>query len=57
MLMALSLAKKLGVKYGLQAFSLHPGAILTNLSSHLDWSTDMDGLCKWFHNLEIEQLY
>lgn len=46
MLMALSLAKKLGVKYGLQAYSLHPGAIMTNLSSHLDWNVDMEGLCR-----------
>lgn len=46
MLMALSLANKLGVKHGLQAFSLHPGAIMTNLGSHLDWNVDMEGLCK-----------
>lgn len=44
--MALSLANKLGVKHGLQAFSLHPGAIMTNLGSHLDWNVDMEGLCK-----------
>ncbi|KAJ5621163.1 hypothetical protein N7510_005147 [Penicillium lagena] len=46
MLMALSLATKLSVKYGLQAFSLHPGVILTtSLGDHLDWeNTDMEGL-------------
>jgi NAD(P)-dependent dehydrogenase (short-subunit alcohol dehydrogenase family) len=36
MLFAISLAKKLGSR-GLQAFSLHPGAILdTSLAKHLD---------------------
>ncbi|KAJ5180480.1 hypothetical protein N7492_003690 [Penicillium capsulatum] len=45
MLMARSLANKLGVKYGLLAFSLHPGVIFTNLGNHLDWEKeDMDGL-------------
>ncbi|KAK1968046.1 short-chain dehydrogenase/ reductase [Colletotrichum sublineola] len=34
-LMAISLAEKLGGK-GLLSFSLHPGAILTNLGTHLD---------------------
>ncbi|EFR01480.1 WW domain containing oxidoreductase [Nannizzia gypsea CBS 118893] len=38
-LFALSLAQKLGVKSGLQAFSLHPGAIFTNLGAHLDLET------------------
>ncbi|CAG8192423.1 unnamed protein product [Penicillium olsonii] len=40
MLMALSLASKLAHR-GLQAFSLHPGVIFTNLGSHLDWNTDV----------------
>ncbi|KAJ5392182.1 hypothetical protein N7509_007672 [Penicillium cosmopolitanum] len=45
MLMALSLANKLGIKHGLLAFSLHPGVILTNLGSHLDWDdVDVKGL-------------
>lgn len=45
MLMARSLANKLGIKHGLLAFSLHPGVISTNLSSHLDWEKgDMEGL-------------
>lgn len=36
MLFAISLAEKLG-SHGLQAYSLHPGAILeTSLGSHLD---------------------
>lgn len=44
--MALSLANKLGIKHGLLAFSLHPGVILTNLGSHLDWDdVDVKGLC------------
>lgn len=38
MLMALSLAEKLGSKRGLLAFSLHPGVILTNLAGHIDFS-------------------
>lgn len=37
MLMALSLAEKLGTKSGLLAFSLHPGVIFTNLGDHIDW--------------------
>ncbi|KAJ5120470.1 uncharacterized protein N7515_009858 [Penicillium bovifimosum] len=41
MLMALSLSSKLGTKYGLLAFSLHPGVIATNLGGHLDWSVDV----------------
>ena len=40
MLMALSLAEKLGAK-GLRAFSLHPGVIGTNLGGHLDWAVDI----------------
>lgn len=45
MLMARSLANKLGIKCGLLAFSLHPGVIFTNLSNHLDWEKgDMEGL-------------
>ncbi|KAJ5358742.1 uncharacterized protein N7496_011155 [Penicillium cataractarum] len=51
MLMALSLAKKLGVKYGLQAYSLHPGAIMTNLSLHLDWNVDMESLLSVYRQL------
>jgi hypothetical protein len=47
MLMALSLANKLSMKHGLLAFSLHPGVILTNLGSHLDWDdVDAKGLCR-----------
>ncbi|OOQ90841.1 putative short-chain dehydrogenase [Penicillium brasilianum] len=51
MLMALSLAKKLGVKYGLQAYSLHPGQIMTNLGSHLDWNVDMQDLLSVYRQL------
>ncbi|KAM0257663.1 hypothetical protein ACHAQJ_004227 [Trichoderma viride] len=39
-LMALSLAEKLGSKHGLTAFSLHPGVISTNLADHLDFSVE-----------------
>ncbi|KAL7629705.1 hypothetical protein AAE478_001228 [Parahypoxylon ruwenzoriense] len=37
MLMAVSLADKLTYKANLLAFSVHPGAVTTNLGSHLDW--------------------
>ena len=41
MLMALSLAEKLGPKKGLLAFSLHPGVIMTTtLGNHVDWSVE-----------------
>jgi len=39
-LTAASLASKLAAK-GLLAFSLHPGVISTNLSSHIDWTDDI----------------
>jgi hypothetical protein len=35
MLMAISLAEKLGSKHNLSAFSVHPGLVLTGLGSHL----------------------
>ncbi|KFZ23638.1 hypothetical protein V502_01881 [Pseudogymnoascus sp. VKM F-4520 (FW-2644)] len=44
MLMAISLAEKLGLKHKLLAFSLHPGVIWTNLSNHLDPNVAFDGL-------------
>ncbi|KAJ5183260.1 hypothetical protein N7492_000876 [Penicillium capsulatum] len=44
MLFAISLARKLGTKHNLQAFSLHPGVIWTNLGNHLDWSVELDEL-------------
>ncbi|OCK75776.1 NAD(P)-binding protein [Lepidopterella palustris CBS 459.81] len=43
-LMAVSLAEKLGPQRGLLAYSLHPGVIGTNLSNHLDWNVDFGGL-------------
>ncbi|KAH7024387.1 uncharacterized protein B0I36DRAFT_294989 [Microdochium trichocladiopsis] len=42
-LFALALARKLGSK-GLQAYSLCPGAYMTNLGRHLDWSETGDAL-------------
>ncbi|MCJ1359178.1 MAG: hypothetical protein MMC33_009178 [Icmadophila ericetorum] len=40
-LMAISLAEKLGPKQGLLSFSLHPGVIrTTSLGSHIDWTVD-----------------
>ncbi|RAH83875.1 putative short-chain dehydrogenase [Aspergillus japonicus CBS 114.51] len=44
MLFALSLAQKLGLKRNLQAFSLHPGVIFTNLDRDVDWSVGMKEL-------------
>lgn len=35
--MTKSLAKKLGPKHNLGAFSVNPGLILTKLGSHLKW--------------------
>lgn len=40
MLMAVSLAAKLGSKKGLVAVSLHPGVIATNLGRDVDWTSD-----------------
>ncbi|KAJ7693557.1 retinol dehydrogenase 13 [Mycena rosella] len=45
MLMAISLAEKLGPKHGLLAYSLHPGVILSsNLGNHIDWTADLSSL-------------
>lgn len=41
MLFAISLAQKLGVKHNLQAYSLHPGVIHTNLANHLDFASEL----------------
>lgn len=35
MLMAISLAEKLGSKHNLAAFSVHPGLVMTGLGNHL----------------------
>jgi hypothetical protein len=53
MLMALSLSLKLGTKYNLLAFSLHPGVISTNLGSHLDWNSDVRDLRMFPHCLAL----
>ncbi|KAI1085013.1 NAD(P)-binding protein [Whalleya microplaca] len=48
MLMALSLAKKLGSKHNLLAFSVHPGLVISNLGTHLelfgDNAADMESM-------------
>ncbi|KAL6901423.1 hypothetical protein GGI43DRAFT_433597 [Trichoderma evansii] len=45
MLMAVSLADKLGPTHGLTAFSVHPGVIATtNLAEHLDFAAELPGL-------------
>lgn len=46
MLVAISLAEKLGIKHNLLIFSLHSGVIWMNLADHLDMNTDFDGLRK-----------
>jgi NAD(P)-dependent dehydrogenase (short-subunit alcohol dehydrogenase family) len=51
MLMALSLAEKLGAK-GLRAFSLHPGVIGTNLGGHLDWAVDIPEMSMLIYYLQ-----
>lgn len=43
LLMAKYLAEKLGPR-GLQCYSLHPGAINTNLGAHIDWESSDDTL-------------
>ena len=44
--MALSLAKKLGAKSNLTAFSLNPGIVFTNLGSHFDLVKEFSGCRK-----------
>jgi len=56
MLMALSLAEKLGSK-NLLSFSLHPGAIMTNLANHLDFAADFAELRKFFSFLFWPSIY
>ncbi|KAI1252038.1 hypothetical protein MGN70_006610 [Eutypa lata] len=55
MLMAVSLAEKLGAKHNLSTFSVHPGLVITNLGSHLklfgDDASDMDSM------KEIDRLF
>jgi hypothetical protein len=40
MLMAISLAEKMGSKHNLLSFSLHPGVIGTGLGDHIDWNVE-----------------
>lgn len=48
MLMAVSLAERLGPKRGLLSFSLHPGTIMTtSLGTHIDWNKDYGTLRKY----------
>lgn len=47
--MALSLAKTLGPKHGLQAFSVHPGVNgETGIGSHCNWEVDYPALRKLY---------
>ncbi|KAI8933451.1 hypothetical protein NX059_010065 [Plenodomus lindquistii] len=46
MLMAISLAEKLGAKHNLLSFSLHPGVINTGLGNHIDWNVQFLALKK-----------
>ncbi|KAK2598886.1 hypothetical protein QQS21_005628 [Conoideocrella luteorostrata] len=52
MLMALSLAQKLGESRGLVSCSLHPGVIGTNLTSHLGSFDDLNAADKQLGNRE-----
>lgn len=54
MLMALSLAEKLGKARGLVSCSLHPGVIGTNLGSHLDWDVEGLNLSKSVMDLKLK---
>lgn len=48
MLMAISLAEKLGEKHGLLAFSVHPGTVGgTALGAHCDLEVDLPALSKF----------
>lgn len=48
-LMAVSLAEKLGRKHKLSAFSVNPGLVVSNLGSHLklfgEDTSDMQSMC------------
>jgi hypothetical protein len=44
MLMAISLADKLGSKHNLLSFSLHPGVIGTGLGDHINWNVEYHAL-------------
>lgn len=53
--MALSLAQKLGAKRNLTAFSLCPGIVMTNLSSHLDLGVDFKGCREYYTAFQFGQ--
>ncbi|KAI0387462.1 NAD(P)-binding protein [Hypomontagnella monticulosa] len=54
MLMAISLAEKLGPKHKLSAFSVHPGVVVSNLAGHLKLFGDDDSDMKAM--LEIDRM-
>ncbi|KAL2753165.1 hypothetical protein ACRALDRAFT_2021589 [Sodiomyces alcalophilus JCM 7366] len=51
MLMAISLAQKLGTKRNLLAFSLHPGNISTQIGDHINWEADFPSLLEVHRSL------
>ncbi|ROT41097.1 retinol dehydrogenase 13, partial [Sodiomyces alkalinus F11] len=51
MLMAISLAEKLGPKRNLLAFSLHPGNITTHIGDHINWEADFGTLLQVHRDL------
>ncbi|KAI2776425.1 putative short-chain dehydrogenase [Daldinia loculata] len=52
MLMALSLAEKLGPRYNLHAFSVNPGTVQTNLAAFLDWKRSFADLDRDFQTID-----
>ncbi|XXG95060.1 Chitin synthase, class 2 [Hypoxylon texense] len=55
MLTAISLAEKLGTKHNLLAFSVHPGAVTTNLVAHLDWEQGYVEMSRTYRLLGLAQ--
>ncbi|KAI1775703.1 NAD(P)-binding protein [Hypoxylon cercidicola] len=51
MLTTMSLAEKLGTKHNLHAFSVHPGAVNTNLVAHLDWEQGYEEMSRTYRLL------
>ncbi|KAI1763151.1 NAD(P)-binding protein [Hypoxylon sp. FL1150] len=55
MLTTISLAEKLGAKHNLSAFSVHPGAVTTNLVAHLDWEQGYVEMSRTYRLLGLAQ--
>ncbi|KAI1373227.1 NAD(P)-binding protein [Hypoxylon crocopeplum] len=55
MLMAISLAEKLGTRRNLQAFSVHPGPVTTNIGVGLDWGQTYQEMARLYRMLGFSQ--